>query len=320
MDSEDEWLLELVTSHNATRPGPTEPVATRSLGTPPAPPAELLGNSATGPTAIEPTGTGPTTTAMVPSMDSGDKRDDWQDLLLLGCSIPTEPADARIPLGDRPRMADRGQEAVRDAGPCCPLALRGDPPSIIAIRRERLKRERDERDASDAQQRVRWDMMLFRPQARRRRRSASLEQRCSSRSRSPGRCEEIAHAESSGLARIHWEHHCGLEPAMFKILCQARAAIQSHGSHLDFYVGVTRYLKRRWLGGDDLPEEKSHHCKWAHMYVLSTHRSNVGHVEDILIEALKRSCGAEQCTNVARGGGGVSPEKPALLYVCVGEL
>ena len=41
MDSEDEWLLELVTSHNATRPGPTEPVATRSLGTPPTPPAEL---------------------------------------------------------------------------------------------------------------------------------------------------------------------------------------------------------------------------------------------------------------------------------------
>ena len=109
---------------------------------------------------------------------------------------------------------------------------------------------------------------------------------------------------------------------MAVILCQAKAAIQSHQAlpRPVFYVGITRYMRRRWFGGDDLPGDESHHCKWAHMHVLSTHTSNVGHVEDILILALKHSYGAERCANVARGGGGASPEKPSLLYVCVGKL
>ena len=66
--------------------------------------------------------------------------------------------------------------------------------------------------------------------------------------------------------------------------------------------------------------EDSHSCKWAHMHVLSTHPSNVGDAENTLIIALKQLYGSERCANVKRGGGGASPEKPSLLYVCVGKL
>jgi len=113
-----------------------------------------------------------------------------------------------------------------------------------------------------------------------------------------------------------------MDPPMPTIIGQAKAAIRGHSESPRpvFYVGVTRYLRRRWFGGDDLPGEESHSRKWVHMHMLSLHPSNVGHAENTLILALRKLFREERCANVARGGGGVSPEKPSLLYVCVGKL
>ena len=82
--------------------------------------------------------------------------------------------------------------------------------------------------------------------------------------------------------------------------------------------GVTRYLRRRWYGGDDLEPEDAHRHNWLRLHVLSTHSLKVGLAEDALIKLLRRDCGQDRCVN-KRGGGGASPSQPNLLYVCVGR-
>ena len=148
--------------------------------------------------------------------------------------------------------------------------------------------------------------------------------RCSSRSRSPGVCERLARSETSLLSGVTWDYHiCTLNPDIELIAKHARAAIRSWtglteaGSTL-FYVGVSRYLPRRWLGGDALSSEQAHSSKWARLHVLSTHSHNVGDSEDALIEILRRYFGASCCPNIRNGGGGASRCKPSLLYICCG--
>ena len=87
----------------------------------------------------------------------------------------------------------------------------------------------------------------------------------------------------------------------------------------DFYVGVTRYLRRRWYGGDGLDPEDGHRHNWLRMHVLSAHSLRVGLAEDALIKLLRREFGQDRCANRRGGGGGASPSKPNLLYVCVGR-
>ena len=164
------------------------------------------------------------------------------------------------------------------------------------------------------------------PEARRSGRKSSelSRKRCSSRSRSPGVCERLARSETSLLSGVTWDYHiCTLNPDIELIAKHARAAIRSWtglteaGSTL-FYVGVSRYLRRRWLGGDNLSFEEAHCAKWAWLHVLSTHAHSVGDAEDALITILRREFGERCCANVRGGGGGASRSKPGLLYICGG--
>ena len=85
---------------------------------------------------------------------------------------------------------------------------------------------------------------------------------------------------------------------------------------LEFYVGVSRYLRRRWVGGEDLAPEESHHQKWGSMYLLGMYSQGVGQAEDMLIKEMKGRYPG-RCTNVRGGGGGACFAKPSFLYICV---
>ena len=71
-------------------------------------------------------------------------------------------------------------------------------------------------------------------------------------------CERLARSETSMLSGVTWRHHIGtLNPDPELIANHARAAIRSwtgltEAGSTRFYVGVSRYLRRRWLGGDNL--------------------------------------------------------------------
>ena len=103
------------------------------------------------------------------------------------------------------------------------------------------------------------------------------------------------------------------DPPMEVIVSRAQEAILGAPS---FYVGVTRYPRRRWLGGDHLTFEESHSSRWETMHVLSTHSHKVGDAEGALIRILRKENG-ERCTSIRGGGGGASPYKTNSLYVCV---
>ena len=100
------------------------------------------------------------------------------------------------------------------------------------------------------------------------------------------------------LSGVTWRHHIStLNPDPELIANQARAAIRSwtgltEAGSTRFYVGVSRYLRRRWLGGDNLSFEEAHCAKWAWLHVLSTHAHSVGTPEDKLIKILRRVWGA----------------------------
>ena len=198
------------------------------------------------------------------------------------------------------------------------------PPSIEAIKRRRLEQEELDSERERLWQKDRWDRCLGRrqvgsPDARRSgRKSSGLSlERCSSRSRSPGVCERIARRETRLLPEVIWDYHiCMLDPDIELIVNQAKAAIHSCQGPTLFYVGVSRYLMRRWLGGDALSFEQAHSSKWARLHVLSTHSHNVGDSEDALIKILRRDFGANCCVNIRNGGGGASRCKPSLLYIC----
>ena len=135
------------------------------------------------------------------------------------------------------------------------------PPSILAIRAERLQKEKRVNQQDEEQQRDIWDRQMKKrrqasPEARRSGRKSSelSRKRCSSRSRSPGVCERLARSETSLLSGVTWDYHiCTLNPDIELIAKHARAAIRSWTGLTDagstlFYVGVSRYLQRRWLG------------------------------------------------------------------------
>ena len=198
------------------------------------------------------------------------------------------------------------------------------PPSIEAIKRRRLEQEELDSERERLWQKERWDRRLGRrqvgsPDARRSgRKSSGLSlERCSSRSRSPGVCERIARRETRLLPEVIWDYHiCMLDPDIELIVNQAKAAIHSCQGPTLFYVGVSRYLMRRCLGGDALSFEQAHSSKWARLHVLSTRSHNVGDSEDALIKILRQDFGANCCVNIRNGGGGASRCKPSLLYIC----
>ena len=199
--------------------------------------------------------------------------------------------------------------------------FRRDPPTIVAIREERLRREAVEQQQNAERERAVALRALRRmsgcsPDSRHsgRNNSEFVRERCSERSRSPLVLERLARQETADLPAVRWEKHLDcIDPRAESIACSARQAILGAPS---FYVGVTRYPRRRWLGGDHLTFEESHSSRWETMHVLSTHSHRVGDAEDALIRILRKENG-ERCTNIRGGGGGASPYKTNLLYVCV---
>ena len=209
---------------------------------------------------------------------------------------------------------------------------------MVDIKEERLRREALSRQQDLVRQRESWDRHRARrsPDARRSgRRSTEWEDR-SSRSRSPRTCRLRAQQESSTIRAVDWEYEIeALDPPIEQIVHQARAAILEYyngrtletpetwqrgaADGLDFYVGVTRYIQRRWYGGVDLEPEDGHRHKWRRLYFLSTHSVEVGLAEDALIKHLRREFGPERCAHKRGGGGGAAASKPNMLYVCVGR-
>ena len=148
----------------------------------------------------------------------------------------------------------------------------------------RLQKEKDHSKLQELWHKGRWDFLLRRRQAgspdahRSGRKSSGISlERCSSRSRSPGACARIAREETRLLPEVNWDYHIPtLDPDIELIVNQAKAAIDSCQGPTLFYGGVSRYLMRRWLGGDALSFKQAHSSTWARLHVLSTHSHNVG--------------------------------------------
>ena len=200
------------------------------------------------------------------------------------------------------------------------------PPTMVEIVRERDAREAAQEKQAERNQRARWDLALIRRSSsprREHRTSQTDSQRCSSRSRSPGVCEELGRQETLGVEGVSWEYYCAeLDPPRDIILAKAEAAIRATyfppsttGSR--FYVGVSRYLQRRWFGDAYM---HGHISQWRAMHVLGLHSSDVGQAEDNLIKSLKARYNESLCANVRGGGGGFSSERPSFLYICIHRL
>ena len=264
-----------------------------------------------------------------------DSDDDWLEELFKqpGSSLPCNQKTATAPVcrveavasapGRASHVAAGTSFRALPAAATAERTLRA-PPSIEAIKRRRLEQEKLDSEREIRWQKGWWDVRLGRrqvgsPDARRAgRKSSGLSlERCSSRSRSPRDCERIARRETRLLLEVNWDYHiCMLDPDIELIVNQAKAAIHSCQGPTFFYVGVSRYLMRRWLGGDELSFEQAHSSKWGRLHVLSTHSQNVGKSEDALIKILRRDLGANCCANIRNGGGGASSCKPSLLYIC----
>ena len=89
---------------------------------------------------------------------------------------------------------------------------------------------------------------------------------------------------------------------------------------LRFSMLASRAMRGDGGTEDNLSFEESHGSKWRRIYMLATFGIRPGDAEDALINALRVRYGERRCSNVRGGGGGVSPYKPSLLYLCVGRL
>ena len=142
-------------------------------------------------------------------------------------------------------------------------------------------------------------------------------------------CEQRAREESATLDRIIWDEHVpSLDPRQEDVLKLAESIIDRYFSDFRisgdalpndcFYVGVTRYLRRRWLGDDlDLPPEPAHGKNWKVMYILATYSQGIGKIEDSLIPCLGLRFGRLACANIRQGGGGTDRRKQSMLYLCL---
>ena len=153
--------------------------------------------------------------------------------------------------------------------------------------------------------------------------SQTYSQRCSSRSRSPGLCEDLGKQETLGVCGVTWEYYCSeCDPPHDRILAQAEAAMGATSivppstMVQSFYVGVSRYLRRRWFGDNEID---GHISRWSSMHILALYSCDVGLAEDKLIKTLKEHYN-EHCVNIRGGGGGVSPKRPSFLYICTHRL
>ena len=249
------------------------------------------------------------------------------------CSSPSTQADLASPaepasalLADPASPAEPASALAGPASPTEPVGPRNAwLDEWVASRR---RREQEEAARAAEFQRAQWERRMGRlakrsPEATRGGRAGNpCPSRCSSRSRSPRRCAALAQLETEGLREVCWDVYTGIAPDASTVLASAECALAAPSNDPAplFYVGLTRYARRRWHGGDNLSFEESHGSKWRRIYMLATFGIRPGDAEDALINALRVRYGERRCSNVRGGGGGVSPYKPSLLYLCVGRL
>ena len=198
------------------------------------------------------------------------------------------------------------------------------PPTMVQIVRERVAREAAQEKQDERNQQARWDIALkvrrpLSPFRCEHRISLTDSQRCSSRSRSPGVCEELGRQETLGVGGVSWEYYCPeRDPPRDIILAKSEAAIRATyfppsmmGPR--FYVGVSRYLHRRWFGHAYM---NGHRSRWRVMHILGFYSSNAGQAEDTLIKTLKKRYD-ECCANRRGGGGSCSSRRPSFLNLCI---
>ena len=201
------------------------------------------------------------------------------------------------------------------------------PPTMVQIVRERVAREAAQEKQDERNQQARWDLALkvrrpLSPFRCEHRISQTDSQRCSSRSRSPGVCEELGRQETLGVGGVSWEYYCPeRDPPRDIILAKSEAAIRATyfppsmmGPR--FYVGVSRYLQRRWFGDASMD---GHISQWRAMHILGLFSSDVGQAEDNLITTLKKRYN-KWCANIRGSGGGFSSGRPSFLYICINRL
>ena len=248
-----------------------------------------------------------------------DEATQWlRELLSRRYEVPSAGVASSVPVQRRQVISD---SVVSPQRPLSTIV----PPTMVEIVRERDAREAAQEKQAERNQRARWDLALIRRSSsprREHRTSQTDSQRCSSRSRSPGVCEELGRQETLGVGGVSWEYYCPeRDPPRDVILAKSEAAIRAtyfppSTMGPRFYVGVSRYLQRRWFGDASMD---GHISQWRAMHILGLFSSDVGQAEDNLITTLKKRYN-KWCANIRGGGGGSSSRRPSFLYICIHRL
>ena len=151
----------------------------------------------------------------------------------------------------------------------------------------------------------------------------------SSRSRSPRISERRGREETADIPRVSWEDYQGQDPEFETIASAAKSVVLAAAPNARaaasagdppsryYYVGVSRYLRERWYGGERIERTKAHRYNWERQHVLGHYSLDVGRWERQTIAFLKRDFGPHSAANVHPGGGGAAASKPNFLYICV---
>ena len=205
---------------------------------------------------------------------------------------------------------------------------------IEEIRKERIEKEELERKRAFLRQRDEWTRLLC--PARDPRVGPDRREAMSSRSRSPRISERTGKEETSDIRRVSWEDYLGQDPEFETLASSAKAVIRdsmsSAGAAVSasaaasarvveageyYYVGLARYLRERWCGGERIPPAHAHCNNWGCMHVLAHFSMDAGRWERQMIDFLKKEFGPHSTANKHPGGGGVAASKPNFLYICV---
>ena len=137
------------------------------------------------------------------------------------------------------------------------------------------------------------------------------------RSTSPMRTFLTCQEEAGSVNEIVWE-------PMVRLPCRRNndlidRVVSLAGAHRFHYIGVTRYPRRRWLGGcrikghvhNDFP-------RWAAMHIIAFLAQGVGALENYAVDFVQqKSTLYRRNFNRCAGGGRFRAEAPGALYVLV---
>jgi len=134
------------------------------------------------------------------------------------------------------------------------------------------------------------------------------------RSLSPRKCFITARNECAGLSRILWSHF-QFDNTGSELLGRIESLLEGHEPLDRVYVGISRYLRRRFMG--DFPlRMPAHETTYDKMAIIAFVSMGAGSLEHEALSFLEGSHWARVLQNRASAGGGHAPEKPGFLYVC----